>query len=198
MATSIAAANISAQAFRMMELAPISSFADDSPQASDATEQYPIALGMCLEDYDWSFARRLVNLPPATLPSGIAVDVELPNTYALPGDFLILRHVVPECTLWRIDETLLRSDQTGSITIRYTRKIDDETRLPKVFQTAVSAQLAVLLMPRWVKSRTKKADLISEAGTLLQRARDNDRQSASAARYDGRNRQGDWVAGATS
>lgn len=192
----IATSNIVKQAFRMMEIAPVSSFADDSEQAQDAAEQYDAAIGFCLEYYDWSFSRALVDLPPAAVP-GIADDPDLPFTYVLPSDLLALRFVLPEPIAWRRDGNILRADAAGPVQIRYTRKTTDETTLPQTFQTAASAQLAFLLSPRWVRSRTKRADIAQSVTTYLETAKRNDMQSGSSSRHDGRPRQEDWVSGAT-
>ena len=78
MATPIATANIVRQAFRFMEVTPPSSLADTSDAASDANEQYPIALNMCLEQEDFSFARRFAALTLANTPQGENADPEHP------------------------------------------------------------------------------------------------------------------------
>lgn len=184
--TPIAASTIAAQAFRLMELAPISSFADDSAQASDATEQYPLALRLCLELMDWSFARTLVTLPPAEPGAGVVADPDLPHTYRLPGDCLALRLVLPKDARWRRDADYLRADQAGGLTIRYTRTITDETALPAAFQDAVSLALAVRLAPRWVASRTKRQTLQEQWREAVELARTTERGAASHDRLDGR------------
>jgi len=180
-----------------MELKPISSFADDSPQAEDTRLRYSTALGMCLEDHDWWFARRLVHLPPAGLPEGEITDEDLPYQVAVPGDLLKLLLVKPAGVDFRLDQNMLRLDQDGGADIRYTRMITDETKLPHTFQAAVAAQLAVLLMSRWVKTRTKKADLTTALDDLMAKARKNNRGGSSATRLDGEPRQGDWASEAT-
>ena len=194
MADPISASYIAQQAFRMMELAPISSFADDSPQARDAAEQYDAAMKICLEDADWSFARKLVNLTAlAALPDGLAEDADLPVTYELPGDYVMLRLILPETAAWRLDGRYIRTDIEAGLQIRYTFQPDNEKLLPATFQLAVSAQLAAMLSPRWVKTRTKRADLVAQARDLLARARRNDARAASTDRYDGQTRGSDWV-----
>ncbi|WP_010140406.1 hypothetical protein [Oceanicola sp. S124] len=197
MTTPIATSTIAQQAFRFMELSPLSSFADDSPQAQAASEQYPEALRICLEEEDWSFARRLVSLPPiGVLPAGLAADPTLPVVYRLPGDLVRLNWVADEVS-WRRDEDLLRTDTTGQLLIRYTRLIDNEKALPALFRTAVSYQLAILLAPLYVGSRTKRADLAAEGLAALERAVTHDNRSASARRWDGQPASGDWATGAT-
>ena len=93
MATPIATANIVRQAFRFMEVTPPSSLADTSDAASDAKEQYPIALNMCLEKEDFSFARRFAALTRANTPEGASTDPELPYFYPLPDNLVKLRKV---------------------------------------------------------------------------------------------------------
>lgn len=197
MATPIATANIVRQAFRFMEVTPPSSLADSSDAASDANEQYPIALNMCLEQEDFSFARRFAALTRANTPEGFSADPELPYFYPLPAKLLKLRKVITKNVKWRIDGIYLLSDSDGGISIRYTKEITDEMRVPATFQTAVSYQLANFLAPTYVGSRTKRADLTSDGANALRLAIDNDAVSASAARWDGQDDQGDWACEAT-
>lgn len=197
MVNPIATSTIVTQAFRFMELTPPSSLADNSEKANAANEQYEIALRSCLEQEDFSFARRLVSLPSAELAEKDAVDVELPFTFSLPSDLVKFRSVQDKGRKWRIDGKLLRSNTGESFNLLYTRLITDEKNLPAMFQTAVSYQLAVLLAPRYVASRTKRADLVSDGANALRMAIQNDAVSASHARWDGQEDQGDWVYGAT-
>lgn len=194
MSDPIAASTIAAQAFRFMELGAISSFADDSEQASAAAEQYPNALDMALETYDWSFARHLVTLSPATLGEGEIADPDLPHAYALPADCLALRNIhLGDCFAWRIDGRLIRADRADGLTIRYTRRITRETDLPRLFQVVVSYQLAILLAPRFIGSRTKLNDLKADLQNAFDVATRADAHTASHARLDGLGPQPDWA-----
>lgn len=200
MSSPIAASNIAAQAFRAMELSPISAFDDDSQQAADASEQYTIALRSCLETCDWSFASKLTTLALATPPAtGFVADADLPGLYKLPGDCVLIREVRPRETRWRLDEDFLRADTDQPLTIRYTRLIETEAQLPASFQTAVAYRLAVLMAPRWVGSRSKRQDLRDEAQDVLKEAERNDARSASSERYDDGEpyRSFDWATEAT-
>ncbi len=196
--TQIAASTIAAQAFRFMELAPISSFEDDSERAEAARQQYPIALKMCLEECDWSFASTFTQLSQAALIAPMIADEALPYAFAVPSDCVTVQEVQPSSVRWRIDGIMIRADRPGVLTIRYTSLIDNEARLPATFQVAVSLALAILLAPRWMSVRTKIADLGSSYDKAIAKAKDWDANSASGARYDGR--QGywsdDWVSGA--
>lgn len=185
MTNPIATSTIAAQAFRAMQLSAISSFADDTPQAVAAAEQYPIALGMCLEEQDWSFARRLVKLPEAVLPDGTEPDPDLSFTYQLPGDCVKLRLVVGKSVRWRQDENTIFANQSGGLLIRYTRKTTNESSLPAQFQTAVAYHLAVLLAPAYVGSRTKRRELVQDGVDALALAKRNDARSASQDSWDG-------------
>jgi len=176
-----------------MELSPISSFAEDSEQAVSADEAYPMARNTVLEAYDWAFARWLVDLPPlSVLPETTIADPEMPTTYEVPGDFVALRWVEP-CTKWRRDGVLIRADRTGNLMIRYTRVIKNEKLVPALVQTAMALQLANLLSPKFVGSRTKRADLQTDYATALREAKDNDVLSASAARWNDGAEAGDWA-----
>lgn len=194
--TPIATSTIATQAFRLMELAPLSSFADDTSQARAAAEQYPIALGMCLGAYDWSFARRTAKLARlASLPENWVEDPDLPYVYALPGDSVRLRLVVDQCATWRKEGIYIRADLAEGLTIRDTYLITNEKLLPPEFQTFVSGQLAALLAsgPGFVK-RVEKVDRIkSDVEGLKQLAIENDTYSGSAHRIDDLPDAGDWV-----
>jgi len=193
MANPIATSSIAAQAFILAELAPISSFADDTAQAQAAAQFYPSALGICLSFYDWSFARRFMRLQEIDLPIGMEADANLPYLYALPSGFIQLRAVTPDTVKFRRDEQFIRADQAGGLMVRVTIRIDKENQLPDAFQTAVAAQLAYLFSPRWVKSRTKRVELRDKIAEYLNLAKQADRLSASQARPDGRARMGDWA-----
>ena len=193
-----ATSTIVSQAFRMMELTPPSSLDDDSEKSASAKEQYDIALNMCLEAADWSFASTLAHLPAAVLPTTAAADAELPHVYTLPGDLVRLHEVGDGTTNWRVDAigetSAIRANQEAPLRVRYTAKVTNEARLPATFQTAVAAQLALLLAPRW-QPTTSKIGLISDQHQQLMReAMRRDARMASQARYDGLNDQGDWIA----
>ena len=200
MAQPIAASSIAQQAFRFLEMAPISSFADDSEEARAAAEQYPHALRMCLEweRADWSFARRLVTLPVATLPEGAAADPDLPYVYAVPGDCVAVQEVIPGDIAWREDGEYLRADEATSLQLIYTYVPAKEDTLPSLFQTAVALQLAVLLGPGFATTRNKVADLNAALEAAVRRAVSADARSASGRRYDGRARTSDWASEAMS
>lgn len=193
MTLTIAAANIAAQAFRFMECSPISSFDDDTEQAQSAAEQYPLALGHCLSAADWSFASVLVALPPATPALTLAADPDMPYFYALPGDCVKIREVGDRYTKWRVDRDGLRSSDAAPLRMRYTAAITNEAVTPSAFQTAVAAQLAVLLGPRWLGTQSKMEALKQDAAGYLQKAMAEDGRQASDARYDGLEGQDDWV-----
>lgn len=189
----IAASTIAAQAFRFMELSPISSFADDSEQAQSAFEQYPLALNTCLEACDWSFASTFAALPPALPGPTVTVDPDLPHLFQLPEDVVVLREVGQGGTRWRRDRAGLRADEPGPLRVRYTGRITDEANLPAMFQTAVALRLAVLLGPRWLGTQSKMDSLRRDADVALKQAMRADARQASTVRYDGLPDQGDWV-----
>lgn len=197
MSTSMAIATIGAAAFQAMELAPFSSFADDTPQAQDAAAQYPVARRMCLEACDWSFASVAVTLPPIA-PLGLAADPALPFAFALPGDCVIFRHPLVRYLRWRLDGRTLRADRAGPLPVRYTRDVDNENLMPASFQTALALRLAAMLSPRWVGSDSKTQSLDARAEMALKTAMRIDARSASLERYDGEDYGvTDWVGWAT-
>lgn len=184
MPTPIAQSSIAQEAFQIVELAPISSFADDTEQASDANLYFQFAMRFCLERADWTFASSLVALSEVTPGSGLAEDDRLPYAFALPGDCLAIREVRPANVKWRLDETILRTDQAAPLTIRYTRLITDETKLPEAFRSAVALALALRLAPRWLSTQTKRQDIERRMIDALTLAMRSDARNASAERYD--------------
>ena len=195
MSSSIAVSGIAAQAFRLMEMSPISSFGDDSEQGISAADQYPVALDMCLEENDWSFASRIVQLPEVI---ETAIDPDLVHAFARPADLVRLLDVYPADVLFRLDASHIRADAAGPLTIRYTQRVSDETRLPGLFKTAVAYRLASLLAPRWTTSMNRAAELYKISEDYIGKAKKSDRLSASGRRFDGRARGDDWVDAATA
>lgn len=194
MTTPSATSIIVAQAFRFMEVTPPSSLDDDTEKAAAAREQYEIALRMCLEAADWSFASTLVNLPLFTPPETTAADPNFPYSYSLPGDLVRLHEVGDGSVRWRRDAVALRADQTAPLQIRYTSMITNEAALPATFQIAVALQLALLLGPRWLTTNSKMDGLAGQHSRAISEARRQDARMAASARYDGLDDHGDWVA----
>lgn len=194
MTESIANSGIAAQAFRFLEMQPISSFGDDSEEAAAAADQYPVAADACFARADWSFARKLALLPPVVPEEGDVADPDLPGLFLRPTDLVAVRQVWPQGVVWRLDADRLRADQAAALTIRYTARVRDETRLPGNFKTAVAAHLASLLAPRWTTSANRAQALLDTSNVKLLQAIEDDRGSASQRRYDGSPRQCDWSA----
>lgn len=175
----ISASLIPAQAFVFLQLAPLSSFADDSTEAADAARVYPEALRMVLEMAEWSFATRIALQTEADLLEGDQPDPDLPHVYVLPDDCVALRHVYGLQVSWREDQTYIRCTQPGTLRIRYTHLVANEARLPATFRTAVALQMAVLLSGKYLTTRTKAADLRADFDQALARALRNDGRKAS-------------------
>lgn len=189
----ITASTIAAQAFIFLELSPISSFSDETPQATQAGLFFPRAYRSCLAHADWSFARRLANLPAAELPADQGADLDLPYTFVLPSDCVKLRAVLDPWARWRLDEGYLRADQPAPLLVRYTRQLENEAQLPDEFQTAVALKLAILLAPKWLGTRTKIAELKNDLSITLAEAARQDGATASVQTYHGRGDEGDWA-----
>ena len=179
MSNPIAASTIPAQAFRFLELAPLSSFADGTPEAAAASEVYPEALRMSLEVADWSFASRLVTLTEATVLDGDMVDPDLPHASLLPDDCVAIRRVHGLDVSWRVDQTYLRCTEAQTLRVRYTSLVKNEARLPATFRTAVAAQLALLLAGTYLTTRTKQVDLQDKLRETMGMALRQDARNAS-------------------
>lgn len=189
----IATSTIAAQAFLLMELGPISSFADDTPQAQDAARQYPAARRICLEACDWSFASVIADLPEATLPAGTPPSANFPHLFRLPPDCLNVREVTTPWIDWRLDDDFLRANCAGPLSLRYTSDLTNELRFPATFGQAVTYRLAAMLAPRWVGAANRLKDLEDGAEEYLKKAMRTGARHASAARYDGEPHHCDWV-----
>lgn len=185
-----------AQAFRFMELGPVSSFSDDTPQARDAADSYPEALRLCLEACDWSFGSFSAALPevsPAMLPPGFAATIDMPYTFALPGGASRLIEVGDRWTRWRRDGALIRASDAAPLAVRYTVDTLPEDAQPATFRMAVAGRLAALLAPRWNGAAANTDQAEGRAQQLLAQAMRSDARQAASARYDGRSEQSDWA-----
>lgn len=195
----VATSNIVAQAFRYMEMSPISSLGEDSEEAQAAAEQYPNAIAMLLEHADWSFAsvqRDLSRL--AELPGSVSSDPDLPYLFFLPAECLALRQVgAPrDMVRWRLEKQYLRADEAGPLRVRFTARITDEEKLPALFRNCVSLQLASLLAPRWVHSHTKTQGLEERLQHAVVAALHADARMASPDRFE-HEQDIDWLREAT-
>jgi hypothetical protein len=193
MTTPVATSTIVAQAFRHMEETPPSSLSDNSRKAAAALEQYGAALHYCLAREDWSFARRLISLPARNLKAGEVADPDLPYQYEPPTDMVRFLRPKDRSVKWRQEQDLIRMDTAGPQLVFYTRKIDNETRLPDTFQGAVSLRLAILLAPTFSITRTKRADLKEDLKEAIFLAKQADATSASAASWSAEGNLSDWV-----
>lgn len=183
MPVSISSSIIAAQAFTELELRPLSSYGDDSPEAVEVAAKYGPALDMVLEDYDWSFRRALVALPLLADTSGIEADADLPYIYQLPAQMRALRAIFPSDLRWRRDGTLIRASETGAKAL-ITRQVDKESDLPAKLRHAIALQLALLMAPRYAPTRAKREDLGTALAYALQDARRADIVTASEQRMD--------------
>jgi len=193
MSVAIATSTIAQQAFRFMGIGTLSSLGDTDPRVVAAAEQYTPSLKMTLEQVDWSFASTVASIPENSASSAIVADPRYAHTFALPEDLLILREVLVDNVSYRADQDLLRCTAPGPLKIRYTRLIDKEDRLPATFQTAVSAQLALLMAPEYVKTERAIGRINDALSTAIDRAARNDAVTASPKSYQQTSSGGDWV-----
>ncbi|MBA85222.1 MAG: hypothetical protein CML69_10855 [Rhodobacteraceae bacterium] len=181
-----------------MEITPPSSLADNSQKARDAQEQYSLALDFCLAREDWSFARKLISLPVVNLPTGEVADPDLPYLHQLPPDLVKFLFPKDRDIKWREDAGgLLRTDTAGTKLVFYTRRAQDETKLPATFQTLVSLTLALRLAPTYSITRAKRKDMNAALDDTLSLAKQEDASSASPQQWDGEDAASDWVSEVT-
>ncbi|MEO0681982.1 MAG: hypothetical protein AAF192_16385 [Pseudomonadota bacterium] len=178
-----ATADILSQAFAFAELAAPSSFGDGSPEVQRAQTVYPGVLDECLGWADWSFASKLLSLPPAS--DGIA-DPDLPGVWQLPSEVLKLRKVDDGRRRWRLDGRLLRADATitAALKIRATVRVEREVDLPGEFRKALALELAARISPPATRSANRSATLDERTMAQMKKAARADRQG-SPERWDG-------------
>lgn len=194
MSTSVANSEIVRQAFRLIDKAPITSFAEGSEEAEAAEELYHKALRLCLEESDWSFASQISELSAVTPTApDYEADDDLPYAMNLPGDCVRMIEMRSTAVRWRVDRGYLRCDSEGPVKIRYTAMIEDESKLSASFATAVASRLAVELVQRWSTTQGRVQRIDQKAERDMIRAKYADRQSAHPVRYDGRDDERDWV-----
>ncbi len=192
--TTISSSGIVRQAFRLMERDPLSSLADDTPEAIDAKEQFEIAMDEVLGRVDWSWASKRAELSPS---EPAVPDADLPYFFVLPGDVLRLREVGPTGTKYRHDADGLYCAENGPLMVRYTSRLRNESRMPALVKTTVAFRLAFLLGPFWVQTASKIDALEQRYERSLKQAAREDSRSASGQRYDDLPQQPDWVESAT-
>ncbi|MEM6650974.1 MAG: hypothetical protein AAF582_00145 [Pseudomonadota bacterium] len=176
------------RAFAIMEVDPPASFDDDSPKANYAKNRYQLAIDLTLEGYDWSDARRVAGLAKlASLPAGETADPELTDAWALPDDLVRMRHVYDGKEFrWRKDGRVLLSEPRDTMMIRYTHREIRVKFMPASFREVAAHHLAVLLSPKYVKSKTKKQEVKSDLRDAIAAAQIFDQHTASAERIDDR------------
>lgn len=199
-ATPIADAGITAEAFVLAEMSPLSSLGDDSQEARSAATILPRVIEACLRAADWSFASRLLDLPEAVATT---VDETLPYACQLPSSVLAVREVRADLLLhgprWRIDGRVLRVDVQPPVRVRVTSRVERESELAPEFRDWCSHVLAVRLARSFASSANRAADLETFAERARLAALRADRTQASSRRWDGLDddwrADGDWVRG---
>ena len=194
----VTTSDICEQAFLLLELGVPSDFGTTREESVVVASAYDRALKLVLEAYDWSCAREIVALAAAD-PAPTVTDPDLAYAVTLPADCVKLRHIYDgDDFTWRKDGRLIRLDSLPPITIRYTKTITDEADLDGHVAQVVAHQIAYLVSPRFVTSRTKRADLRADLADAMQAAKDADAITGTAHRMDGTPDVGDWVAEATT
>jgi hypothetical protein len=122
---------------------------DGSTQAALCKKFYPIARDECLSDRDWGFARRriLMSKLSATAPSGWSF------WFTVPATFLVARSVVAEDYDTPTEYKVESHSTHGTVILAevdpaelwYTASIEDSSKFPAAFVTALSWLLASYL-----------------------------------------------------
>lgn len=174
------------RAFLIMEVEPPVSFDDGTSKALRAASQFPRALDLALESYDFSYTREIASLQKVDQAAEeIEPDPDLIDAWRLPDDFIRLHHVYDgKCFRWRLDGDLIRTEGRETLTIRYTTNSKRLKFLRQSFKELVAYHLAHLLAPRYVKSRTKRREIRDELNDAAVAARAVDAHTATPHRFD--------------
>lgn len=138
---------------------------EGSSQADHCAQFWPIARDEALTEYDWKFASHIAS--PAAIDESIQSNPVWTYAYAKPSDFLVAREMVfendtiialepgsPHFEMATLDDgTEVILSNYEDLSIRYTRRVNDPSRYPPKFVTAVSYLLASMLAGPVIKGR---------------------------------------------
>jgi hypothetical protein len=157
------------------------------PPGSSIEEQlcqnfYPIARDELLELHAWDFASKR-----ATLTQLVSTREDFAYAYALPGDCLKPRKLLPEgyasdseSEVFELEDNVLYTDVPTVATLVYTYKLTSTARFTPLFTSVLALRLASYLAGPILKDATGRVQtlLMQRALALLGQAR------ASAANRD--------------
>ena len=158
---------------------------DTSVQAQAARRTFDAVQGEVNEVHPWRFARAR---------AALAADTKAPawgfaTQFILPPDFLRILSVEGSNANYEVEGSVLLSDDSGPLNIRYLARVLDTSRFSPTFIAAFTARWAVELCPTITKSTSKRDDLWAEYQEALKQARRTDSMgSASEPAADG-----DWL-----
>ena len=120
----------------------ITSLDDDSDEAALCKSNYPLQRDVVLQEHEWSFAIKRVELPQNA--TEIAFGNEYP--FALPGDYLRILSVSESesdnrIVDWRIEGGNILC-ATGSAFVRYIYRVTDPIEFTPLFIHALAARMA--------------------------------------------------------
>lgn len=120
---------------------------DDSVEAQLCSQFYPIARDEMLELHAWDFASKRATLSPL-----VSTREDFVYAYALPGDCLKPRKVLPEgyasdseSEVFELEDNILYTDVPTVATLVYTYKLTSTARFTPLFTSALSLRLASYL-----------------------------------------------------
>ena len=157
----------------------ISSLNDNAEEARTVNAVYDIILEEILTEHRWSFAQKRILL--SQLSVTLAHDEDgMEYVYAKPVDFLKLNFLNSSSAVVKIEENGILSNESG-LGIIYTALINDPTKYPPQFVTALATRLAAEVCFPLTESANKAEALFKEyEGIKLPRAISADSTQGSA------------------
>lgn len=159
----------------LVGLNKITSISDVSPEAEIAEQMYPTSLASILEECQWSFATKRVNLSQTTVePAWVTRGMN--KVYTKPADLIKVFKTNPPTAFWRIEGDYILSDQLG-LGIIYTYLNNNPVSYPPKFVEALAAKFAADIAYYSLNDPKRTQMLIENyEGMLLPKAMSSDSQ----------------------
>lgn len=122
----------------------IASFNDNTTSSSACQNFYESTRKALLRTFIWNFAKTRV----AIAASSSAPAFEYTNQYPLPADFLRVVNIYQKQSAYKIEGTMLLSNDAAPLNLIYIKDVTDTTQFDDLFVEALTLLLAIRMGPR--------------------------------------------------